>query len=307
MNGILNVYKEKGYTSHDVVAKLRGILHEKKIGHTGTLDPDAVGVLPVCVGKATKVCDILTDRDKTYTAVVCLGMTTDTLDMSGEVQQVREVRVSEEDIRKALGDFRGEITQIPPMYSAVKVNGKRLYELARKGQEVERRERRVTIHELILQSVNLEDNEFSLEVSCSKGTYIRSLCHDIGQKLGCGAVMKDLVRTRVGQFRIEEAKKLQEIEDFCRCQDPASLLQPIDSVFSEFPSGHVAEAAMKYLRNGNLLARRCCHRESAKAAQGDEWRDGENVRMYGSDGEFYAIYRYDERNQRFRIVKMFHE
>lgn len=212
MDGIVNVYKECGFTSHDVVAKLRGIFHMKKIGHTGTLDPDAMGVLPVCVGKATKVCSLLTDQDKTYQAGVRLGVSTDTQDLTGTIINTCQVDVTEEQIREVLDKFVGEIQQIPPMYSAVKVNGKRMYELARQGKEVERKPRKITIHNIQIESMDLLKNEFSIEVTCSKGTYIRTLCHDIGEQLGCGAAMKSLVRTRVGNFLLEEAQTLAEIE-----------------------------------------------------------------------------------------------
>ena len=188
MDGIININKDKGYTSHDVVAVLRRVLNIRKIGHTGTLDPDATGVLPVCVGKATKVCDIITDRDKTYEAKVLLGVTTDTLDTSGEILSKNEVDVSEEDIKEALDCFRGEIEQIPPMYSAIKVDGKKLYEYARAGVEIERKSRKVTIYDIELLDVELP--YFSIRVKCSKGTYIRTLCEDLGNALGTGACMQ---------------------------------------------------------------------------------------------------------------------
>lgn len=298
MNGIINIYKEKGYTSHDVVAKLRGILHMKKIGHTGTLDPDAVGVLPVCVGKATKVCDLLTDKDKTYEAVVKLGVRTDTLDMTGEILEEHEVSVTESQIKEVLSSFVGEISQIPPMYSAIKVNGKKLYELARKGQEIERKPRKVVIHSLVLTDVKLLENEFTIVVHCSKGTYIRTLCDDIGDKLSCGAAMKHLTRTKVGGFSIENAKTLEEVEGFCKKHDPEELLLPIDEVFDAYSKCMVSEKAMKYLKNGNLIMPAYCDYKAA---------DGENVRMYGDNGEFYAIYRYKKEDDRYHIVKMFHE
>ena len=191
MNGIIKVYKEKGYTSHDVVAKLRGILHMKKIGHTGTLDPDATGVLPVCVGRATKVCDLLTNKDTTYIANVQLGVTTDTLDMTGKILSKQKTQITKDEFTCVMQQFVGPMEQIPPMFSAIKVNGKRLYELARQGKEIERKPRLVTIHHLALLETNFEKQQFTIEVHCSKGTYIRSLCHDIGQALGCGAVKRN--------------------------------------------------------------------------------------------------------------------
>ena len=205
IHGIINVYKEKGFTSHDVVAKLRGIVGQKKIGHTGTLDPDATGVLPVCLGKATKLCDLLTDKNKTYEAVLLLGKTTDTQDITGEVLEEKSTEaLTEEKVREAIEGFIGDYEQIPPMYSALKVNGKKLYELAREGKVIERKARPVKI--LDIQILEIDLPKVRMEVSCSKGTYIRTLCHDIGEKLGCGGCMESLIRTRVSTFRIEVRK-----------------------------------------------------------------------------------------------------
>lgn len=301
MNGIIIVNKEKGFTSHDVVAKLRGILHTKKIGHTGTLDPDATGVLPVCIGKATKVCDLLTEKEKTYEAVIRFGLTTDTLDMTGTVLEEKPVHFTKDQLVETLAAFTGEIDQIPPMYSAIKVNGKKLYELARKGQVVERKPRKVTIYELELLSENLSENECTIRVRCSKGTYIRSLCQDIGEALGCGAAMKALVRTGVGRFQIGQALTLSQIEDTCRCQNPESLLLTVDSVFDQYRSCQVSEKAKRFLKNGNLVDASFCD----TGEKGPE--DGENFRMYGFDGDFYAIYHYEKKDGMFHIVKMFHE
>ena len=211
INGVLNVNKEKGYTSHDVVAKLRGITHQKKIGHTGTLDPAATGVLPVCLGKATKLCDMLTDKDKVYEAVLLLGISTDTQDISGTVLKEQETAdLDESQVEEAILSFRGSYDQIPPMYSALKVNGKKLYELAREGKTVERKPRRVTISEIEILSMELP--RARIRVECSKGTYIRTLCHDIGEKLGCGGCMEKLIRTRVDRFTIGDSLRLSEVE-----------------------------------------------------------------------------------------------
>lgn len=296
MNGIINVYKEKGYTSHDVVAKLRGILHMRKIGHTGTLDPDATGVLPVCVGKATKVCDLLTNKDKTYRALVQLGVTTDTLDMSGTVLSESEVHVTKEDVLRVMERFVGEIQQIPPMYSAIKVNGKRLYELAREGREIERKPRKITIYRIEMVEEDFENHLFTLEIECSKGTYIRSLCHDIGQALGCGAAMKELVRTKVGNFAIGDAMTLAEIEKH-RSED---ILLPIDRVFDMYGACVVAKEGLRFLQNGNSVRASQCHYETMP-------EDKETVRMYDEAGEFYALYRYEKRDNQYHVVKMFHE
>jgi tRNA pseudouridine55 synthase len=198
VNGIINIYKEKGFTSFDVVAKMRGIAHQKKIGHTGTLDPDAEGVLPVCLGKATKVCDLLTEKDKEYEAVLLLGTTTDTQDITGTVLRTADVNVSEEAVREAVLSFVGSYAQIPPMYSALKVDGKKLCDLARTGVTVERKARTVEIYRIEILSVDIPRVRF--RVHCSKGTYIRTLCQDIGEQLGCGGCMESLLRIRVAQF-----------------------------------------------------------------------------------------------------------
>lgn len=298
MDGIVNVYKECGFTSHDVVAKLRGIFHMKKIGHTGTLDPDAMGVLPVCVGKATKVCSLLTDQDKTYQAGVRLGVSTDTQDLTGTIINTCQVDVTEEQIREVLDKFVGEIQQIPPMYSAVKVNGKRMYELARQGKEVERKPRKITIHNIQIESMDLLKNEFSIEVTCSKGTYIRTLCHDIGEQLGCGAAMKSLVRTRVGNFLLEEAQTLAEIERAVQKKEVDKLFSPIDSLFLSYPRCEVASDALSLLQNGNKVRTRFCSYRKPK--------QGEKVRMYDAAGNFYAIYSFRQSDYSYHVVKMFY-
>ena len=200
ISGILNIYKEKGYTSHDVVARLRGIVGQKKIGHTGTLDPEAEGVLPVCLGRATRVCDMLTDKDKTYEAVLLLGTVTDTQDTTGRILENHPVAVTPDDAKKCIMGFVVEYYQIPPMYSALKVGGKKLYELAREGKTVERTSRKVFIHQIRIKEICLP--RIRMEVDCSKGTYIRTLCHDIGERLGCGGCMEPMMGQRVGKFSI---------------------------------------------------------------------------------------------------------
>ena len=230
VNGILNVYKEKGYTSHDVVAKLRGIVGQKKIGHTGTLDPDAEGVLPVCLGRATKVCDMLTEKDKTYEAVLLLGKETDTQDISGTVLRVGETEgLTQEQVKDCVMSFVGEYDQIPPMYSALKVNGKKLYELAREGKTIERKSRKVEIKEIRILEMALP--RVRMEVSCSKGTYIRTLCHDIGEKLGCFGCMESLLRTKVSRFEIESSLKLSEIQKKREEGKLSEIITPLDAVF----------------------------------------------------------------------------
>ena len=230
-HGMINVYKEKGFTSHDVVAKLRGICKQKKIGHTGTLDPDAVGVLPVCLGTATKVCDMLTDRDKEYIARLRLGITTDTQDLPGKVLSQGEIRVSAEEAAQVICGFRGEQQQIPPMYSALKVNGKKLYELARQGKEVERSPRPVTVHEIEILEEDMP--EFTIRVRCSKGTYIRTLCHDIGQRLGCGAAMASLIRSRAGEFAVEDSRTLGQLQELADQGRLMEAVVPVERLFEE--------------------------------------------------------------------------
>lgn len=295
LNGILNIYKEKGFTSHDVVAKLRGIVGQKKIGHTGTLDPDATGVLPVCLGKATKLCDLLTDKNKTYEAVLLLGKTTDTQDITGEVLEEKSTEaLTEEKVREAIEGFIGDYEQIPPMYSALKVNGKKLYELAREGKVIERKARPVKI--LDIQILEIDLPKVRMEVSCSKGTYIRTLCHDIGEKLGCGGCMESLIRTRVSTFRIEDAKTLDEIETLKQEGKLAELLVPIDAMFPFYPKITVKDDWKAFAKNGNPL-----DLKMLKEACGQD--EETQVRLYDESGKFIAIYQWKEK--KYHIVKMF--
>lgn len=314
MDGILNIYKEQGYTSHDVVAKLRGILHQKKIGHTGTLDPDATGVLPVCCGKATKVCELLTDKDKSYRAVCQLGVETDTQDMSGQILQQKSYQgITREELEDCLKSFCGKIMQIPPMYSALKVNGKKLYELAREGKTVERKPRPVEIFELRLVEQDLEKGQFTIDVTCSKGTYIRTLCHDIGQKLGCLAAMKSLVRTRVSVFRLEQAFTLSQIEERMQ-QSPLlveEVLKPVDALFPDYPRAQIKEEFAAKLANGNPLLPRFLQGYSGdRDSFGDDTAGflyrlpvETNILVYDETGSFKAVYQKKDRD--FRVYKMF--
>lgn len=295
IHGIINVYKEKGFTSHDVVAKLRGIVGQKKIGHTGTLDPDATGVLPVCLGKATKLCDLLTDKNKTYEAVLLLGKTTDTQDITGEVLEEKSTEaLTEEKVREAIEGFIGDYEQIPPMYSALKVNGKKLYELAREGKVIERKARPVKI--LDIQILEIDLPKVRMEVACSKGTYIRTLCHDIGEKLGCGGCMESLIRTRVSTFRIEDAKTLDEIETLKQEGKLAELLVPIDAMFPFYPKITVKDDWKAFAKNGNPL-----DLKMLKEACGQD--EETQVRLYDESGKFIAIYQWKEK--KYHIVKMF--
>lgn len=252
IDGFINIYKEQGYTSFDVVAKLRGILKQKKIGHTGTLDPMAEGVLLVCLGSATKMCDLLTEKNKTYTCTMLLGKTSDTEDVTGKLTDVTDIYPDEQTVIETVMSFVGDYMQIPPMYSAIKVNGKKLYELARAGQVIERQPRPVTIHSIQILSTDLPRVTF--DVSCSKGTYIRSLCRDIGEKLGCGAVMERLIRTEVKGFTIEESLTLDAVE---KARDDGTLMQHVlttDKLMPDIPELHISAKGEKLLANGNKLS-----------------------------------------------------
>ncbi|MCI8582974.1 MAG: tRNA pseudouridine(55) synthase TruB [Dorea sp.] len=295
LHGILNVYKEKGYTSHDVVAKLRGITRQKKIGHTGTLDPDAEGVLPVCLGKATKVSELLTEKDKAYRAVLLLGTVTDTQDITGTVLKLSDTDgVSEDKTEEVIRGFVGAYEQIPPMYSALKVNGKKLYELAREGKTIERKARVVEIHSIRI--IRMELPRIEMEVSCSKGTYIRTLCHDIGERLGTGGCMEELCRIRSGAFRIEESHRLEYIRESMERGELENLLIPVDAVFSQYKKIQIEQDMDSRLKNGNPFVMGCPHTALL---------DGEYVRVYDSAGNFAAIYKYMQKENRFQTVKMF--
>lgn len=310
VNGIINVYKEKGYTSHDVVAKLRGIFRQKKIGHTGTLDPDAEGVLPVCLGKATRVCDLLADKDKVYDAVLRLGIVTDTQDMTGQVQSEQEAACTQEELEETIRGFVGNYWQTPPMYSALKVNGKKLCDLARAGVEVERKPRQVTLYSIQMEEVSLP--RVRMRVHCSKGTYIRTLCHDIGQALGCGGCMESLVRTQVADFMLQEAHRIAEIEAWVKRareqaiqtelhrEDLLGLVANTDSVFTQYPEVSVKEEFSRLLYNGNPLLE-----EWAKGWKA-EYRDLA-VRVYDSRQAFIGIYHWEEKIQKIKPMKIFME
>lgn len=297
-NGIINIHKEAGFTSHDVVARMRGICGQKKIGHTGTLDPQATGVLPVCLGSGTKLCDLLADRDKEYVAGLLLGVSTDTQDTTGRVLQEKPVEAAEEQVREAVMSFVGEYEQVPPMYSALKVDGKKLYELARAGREVERKARFVILHEIEILDIKLP--VVTMRVVCSKGTYIRTLCADIGEKLGCGGTMQSLVRTRAGRFRLEQAVTLGELEALRKEGRIRDVLVPVDQMFADCPALHVREDMGKLLENGNALY-------PNQTAERERCTPGRQVRFYRADGSFAGIYAYDEARDRYMPVKMFLE
>lgn len=309
LSGIINVYKEKGYTSFDVVAKLRGILKAKKIGHTGTLDPDAEGVLPVCLGKATKVCDLLTDKDKEYEAVMLLGTVTDTQDITGQILSQQQVTVTEAEVQEAVLSFIGDYMQIPPMYSALKVNGKKLCDLAREGITVERVARPVKI--LDIEILKIELPRVHMRVACSKGTYIRTLCQDIGERLGCGACMESLLRTRVSQFEVKDALRLSEIEKLVAEESMGlskeewksgqfSFLQATDAVFLQYDSAVVKEEFEKLLYNGNRM------RPEMFEEYDKSW-ENESIRVYDKAGHFIGIYKFDTERKDYKPLKVFME
>ena len=276
MNGIINVYKEKGYTSHDVVAVLRKIAGQKKIGHTGTLDPDATGVLPVCLGRATKLCDLLTDRDKTYEAVLLLGKTTDTQDISGAILKEQPTdHLNEAEVTKVIESFKGTYDQIPPMYSALKVNGKKLYELAREGKTVERKSRKVTIYQIHIKEIQLP--RVRMEVTCSKGTYIRTLLEDIAAAMGQKGTMSALRRTTAGVYTETDAHTLEEIQAAKDAGPEAlqALMLPVESVFESLPLLVAEPRVEQHLYNG-------CPTSRYPAADG-------RYRVRNAEGQFLGL------------------
>ena len=272
-NGILIVDKPDGWTSQDVAAKLRGVFHEKRVGHGGTLDPMATGVLPIFIGRATRGVEFFESAEKEYIAGLRLGTVTNTQDTTGEILEEKPVAVTREDVEAALRRFTGELDQLPPMYSAIKINGQKLYELARKGTEVARTPRRITILELEL--LGGEDSDYTIRVRCSKGTYVRTLCHDLGRALGCGGCMSSLRRTRAGSFTLAQAVTMQQVLDFAAGQDPQQLLMPVDAVFAAHPPLIVTLGQAAKLKNG---------------AQVKDWQfQPGTYRVYAEDGEFLLL------------------
>ena len=285
-NGILIVDKPAGWTSQDVAAKLRGVFHEKRVGHGGTLDPMATGVLPIFIGRATRAVPFFEHADKVYEAGLRLGLVTDTQDVTGRTLEERAVDITQVRLEAALDNFRGEIAQIPPMYSAIKVNGQKLYALARQGKAVERAPRPVTIFALDL--LGGAGADWRLRVHCSKGTYVRTLCHDIGAALGCGGCLSALRRTRAGAYDVTRSHTMAEI---LAAENPEALLLPTDSLFSDRPALKVAENAERKLRNGAPL-----HTPKLK--------DGE-YRVYNQAGDFLLLAQVA--NGELKTVKSFFE
>ena len=302
LNGVFNIYKEAGWTSFDVVAKMRGMCHIRKAGHTGTLDPAAEGVLPVCIGKATRIVQFLSDQTKTYEAVLLLGRQTDTLDQTGttvgEADPQTLAQITEEQVREATAHFAasGGYMQIPPMYSAKHHGGRRLYELAREGVEVEREALFVRIDEIRIIGIRLP--EVTISVTCGKGTYIRCLCADIGDRLGCGAVMTRLVRKRVGPFKESQALTVSQLQ---KLADEGALKQAlilVDRVFGDKPAAHVDSAFEKPALNGNKLPYDALRFEGLREPEG-------LFRLYDTEGAFIGLYRREDDGVTVRPVKMF--
>lgn len=273
MDGIVIVDKPQGWTSQDVTARLRRVFGTRRIGHGGTLDPMATGVLPVFVGRATRAVEFFEHAEKTYETVLRLGITTDTEDMTGTVLTEENVSFTEEQLQETLAVFRGEILQVPPMYSALKVNGQKLCDLARKGKTVERQPRPITIHELTL--VERGENTLRLRVRCSKGTYIRTLCKDIGEKLGCGGCMESLRRVAAGEYTVDEAVPLQTLLD---TEEPENYLRTVDTMFRNYPAVTLTANQETRCRNGNAF--------SVSLAPG-------TYRAYSQDGEFLMLAKVD--------------
>lgn len=300
ISGVINVYKEPGFTSHDVVAKLRGILKQKKIGHMGTLDPNAVGVLPVCLGKATKLCDILSEKDKTYKATLLLGTVTNTQDTTGEVlKQASEEELealNEEKVFNIIKSYIGEYDQIPPMFSAIKINGQKLYNLARQGEEIERPARHCKILDITVTKMDLPRVEFY--VTCSKGTYVRTLCYDIGNDLGVGGCMEKLVRTKVERFDVQDSISLRQIEEYRDNGTLNEYIVPVDEMLDAHSKCIVAENAEKMVYNGNIFT-------SRNTLLKMNHEDGQIVRVYTHDGKFVGLYMYIAEKQIYKPLKMF--
>jgi len=282
-NGVINVYKEKGYTSHDVVAIIKRTL-KTKAGHTGTLDPEAEGVLPIVLGKSTRLADYIMAEDKVYEAEIHFGVTTDTCDMTGNVLvDNRPVSVTKEQLLGVLEKFKGEVSQIPPMYSAIKINGEKLYNLARKGIEVERKQRLVAIHDIELVEMHLEYAR--ILVSCSKGTYIRTLCEDVGKELGCGAAMGELLRRASGEFKLDDAIKIDEIKALADEGRVGDYVIAPEEFFKDCPKVCAKEEAYKFIRNGNKF--------SADLVESSGLEQGQKYRLY-VNSQFVGLYILDE-------------
>ena len=290
MNGIILVDKPQDWTSHDVVAKLRGVLHERRIGHSGTLDPLATGLLVAFVGRATRAVEFAEADSKEYLAGLRLGVSTDTQDITGNIVAESAALPDEAALREALGRFIGDIEQIPPMYSAIKIGGKKLYELARRGESVERAPRKITVSAIDI--AGRDGDDYILNISCSKGTYVRTLCSDIGEALGCGACMSSLRRTRAGVFSVDDAHSLADIETAVREGRLSDIILPVDTLFASFPKLTVSQSAAKRLKNGNII------KISISAEDGE-------YKVYSDSDEFLLLGRVE--CGKLKTIKSFYE
>ncbi|HIZ56501.1 MAG TPA: tRNA pseudouridine(55) synthase TruB [Firmicutes bacterium] len=295
MNGILCINKPQGFTSFDVIAKLRGMTRIRRIGHAGTLDPMATGVLPIFIGGAVRAVDLMPETDKRYTALFRLGMTTNTQDITGEVISQTVSHCTKEELLSVLPLFQGEILQVPPMFSAVQVNGQRLYDLARQGKEVKRDPRPVLIRELNLTAFEEASQTGTLDILCSKGTYIRTLCHDIGEKLGCGAVLTGLIRTMSGVFTLADSMTMEQAQQLTQEGTLLSHLTPVDRVFASLPKIILSPVQTKKFLNGVRLDLHRIHRES----------DAPEQRIYGNNGDFLGIATLQKETEELVIKKLF--
>ncbi|MBQ1327065.1 MAG: tRNA pseudouridine(55) synthase TruB [Eubacterium sp.] len=304
-NGIVNLYKERDFTSLDAVAKSRGIFGQKKIGHTGTLDPLAEGVLILCLGKATKLADIIVSKEKEYRCTMLLGMETDTEDVTGKVLKEADMSqvtsLSEDHIREVISSFIGEQSQVPPIYSALKINGRKLYDYARSGETVEIPARDITVYDIKIDKIMLPQVEFV--VRCSKGTYIRSLCRDMGRKLGVGGVMKSLIREEVNGFFSKDAYTLDQLSLLKENGELEKAILPIDALLKNYPVASIKPEGDKYLSNGNkIYLNQLSYNEKDK----DRIKNAEFVRI-NRNGELFALYKYDKEDNILRNFKMLGE
>ena len=295
-NGIVNVYKEQGFTSFDVVAKMRGIFGQKKIGHTGTLDPMAEGALIVCLGKATRLSEMITSFEKEYDATLRLGISTDTDDISGNILNEAEIQCTEDDVRHCIESFIGKQLQVPPIYSAIKKDGKKLYEYARRGIDIKPEAREIEIFDINIISIMLP--RVKLHVRCSKGTYIRSICRDIGEKLGCFGTMEALLRTVNYGFKSEDGYRLSQLEEMKKEGRLGDVILPIDSLLENVPRADVIPGYEKLLINGNRLTGRMLKSGCDNAAL----EIADYIRVYLED-ELAALYKYDSGIKAFRCFK----
>ncbi len=288
-SGVVNIYKEKDFTSHDVVAIVRAGFRPyggAKVGHTGTLDPNATGVLPICIGRATKLVDYIMDTNKTYKAEILLGKTSNTYDITGEILETKSIQVSIEEIEEAIMSFVGGYDQVPPMYSALKHNGRKLYELAREGKEITREPRFVGIDKILIDEIS--SDRAVITVQCTKGTYIRSLCHDIGQKLGCGAIMGDLERTQTGSFKKDDSITVDEFRKYMANGEFDKAFTKTDKMLEEYYTLFVGDKAKNYLINGNKISR------NYVLNKGVSYSEGTLYRIIDNDHNLYGLYKFEE-------------